>query len=293
VTKNTIQRLLVFFIGIPIFVYAALFLSFAHNLVFVFVILLVQIQIVAEFGTFFERKSIPIRTVLIDIASVTNTTLMYLTILFANRIGLPFGPLEILIFSSVIGGLVVLLPEIFGREGTFDAILARSSASTLVFFYSGVLGAFLVFITSGFNQATASFLSFLLMTFGNDSLAWLVGVTVGKKRGIVAVSPNKSLAGFVAGALGSIIAGLLAFFLFPTSFPSLLPVLVLGAFMGVTVIAGDLLESAFKRSCGLKDSSSIIPGRGGVLDSIDSLLYSAPFFVLLSMLFGMFSGASL
>ena len=128
------------------------------------------------------------------------------------------------------------------------------------------------------------------MTSGNDSMAWLVGVSVGRKRGIVAVSPNKSLAGFLGGLSGSLLAGLISYYLFPNAgIASLISLLFVGLCVGVTVILGDLLESALKRSAGVKDSSSFIPGRGGILDSFDSLFFSAPLFIALASIWGFFS----
>ena len=93
------------------------------------------------------------------------------------------------------------------------------------------------------------------------------------------VSPKKSIVGFAAGLLGSlIVVGLFA--LLVPDFPRFgIPGrIVLGVCTAVTVILGDLLESGMKRSAGVKDSGGVIPGRGGMLDSIDSMLFTAPFF---------------
>jgi phosphatidate cytidylyltransferase len=91
------------------------------------------------------------------------------------------------------------------------------------------------------------------------------------------VSPNKTLVGFIGGFLGALALG----YLYVAAVPDLLGRASLSHGIFFLVIAvfgnlGDLLESALKRSAALKDSGSIIPGRGGVLDSIDSLLFSAP-----------------
>ena len=105
----------------------------------------------------------------------------------------------------------------------------------------------------------------------------------------MAVSPNKSLAGFAGGLLGSLLAALISYYLFPRAgIGSLAALLFTGLCVGVTVILGDLVESALKRSAGVKDSSSFIPGRGGILDSFDSLLFSAPLFIALASLWGFF-----
>lgn len=147
----------------------------------------------------------------------------------------------------------------------------------------------MIFIASCFDLGAEPVFVFALMTLGNDSLAWFFGMSLGKRRNIVQVSPNKSLAGFIGGFLGSLAVGALCFFLFPKIGGRGLPALLVTAgFVGVSTIFGDLVESAMKRSAGVKDSSAVVPGRGGVLDSVDSLLFSAPVFVFLSLVFGFF-----
>jgi len=105
-------------------------------------------------------------------------------------------------------------------------------------------------------------------------------VTLGHKRGIFTVSPNKSLEGLLAGMAGSVGFAFLGPVLLPGIVPRSWPTLLaLGLACGVAVVAGDLFESAIKRSAGVKDSGSIVPGRGGILDSFDSLLFAAPVFI--------------
>ena len=100
-------------------------------------------------------------------------------------------------------------------------------------------------------------------------------------RGYIAASPNKSIVGFIGGILSSITAAILFKVLFPniitTSYGNLA---IIGFFTSLAAIVGDLIESVFKRSCNIKDSGNIIPGRGGVLDSIDSILIAAPIFYI-------------
>ena len=107
-------------------------------------------------------------------------------------------------------------------------------------------------------------------------------------RGVVAASPNKSVAGFAGGYVGCILASLIAQAALPHIFSgSLWKSIVFGVLVASAAIVGDLVESVFKRSAGVKDSGVIMPGRGGVLDSIDSLLFAAPVFYLsLLMLYG-------
>ncbi|MCL1818410.1 MAG: phosphatidate cytidylyltransferase, partial [Spirochaetaceae bacterium] len=151
-----------------------------------------------------------------------------------------------------------------------------------------LFGVYIIRLTD-LPHAGAVFLLFLAVSYFNDSFAWLTGVLWGKNtRNILAVSPNKSLVGFAGGFLASILVVTAAALLWPGYFPFSLPrAVLLGCAIGITTILGDLSESAMKRSAGVKDSGALIPGRGGLLDSIDSPLFSAPAFYYL---FSFFTG---
>ena len=109
-----------------------------------------------------------------------------------------------------------------------------------------------------------------------------------KQPRVVKASPNKSVMGFIGGFAGSIAAGVLGYILWPNIFHgSILKIIFMGICIAFSSIVGDLTESIFKRSAGVKDSGHVIPGRGGVLDSIDSILMSAPvFYLMISILYG-------
>jgi phosphatidate cytidylyltransferase len=107
-------------------------------------------------------------------------------------------------------------------------------------------------------------------------------------RGFIAASPTKSIAGYVGGLGASIAVGLIGALALPTVFQptrvALHPALggsLLGFFSGLAGSLGDLGESALKRSVDTKDSGNLMPGRGGILDSIDSLALAAPVFYVL------------
>ena len=140
----------------------------------------------------------------------------------------------------------------------------------------------LTFITriSTFEHSVLFLSLFLFLVFICDSLAWLFGVLFGKNnRGYVAASPNKSIVGFIGGYIGSIGSALLARCIWPEIFyGSFVKSIFLGILVASSGIIGDLVESVFKRSSDTKDSGNVILGRGGLLDSIDSILYAAPIF---------------
>lgn len=108
-----------------------------------------------------------------------------------------------------------------------------------------------------------------------DTAAYYVGVQLGKHKLSPAISPNKTVQGFAGGFLGAILAaGIFQFiFLKEVGFIALIVPGLIIAFFGQL---GDLVESIFKREMGVKDSSHLIPGHGGILDRFDSLVFAAP-----------------
>lgn len=119
-------------------------------------------------------------------------------------------------------------------------------------------------------------LSFLMIvTWSGDTGAYFAGRRFGKTKLYPKVSPGKSVEGMIGGALAAILLTLGAKFTF---FPELtwLHCLVLAPVADLAGVCGDLVESLFKRSAGVKDSGTIFPGHGGMLDRVDSLLFTAP-----------------
>jgi phosphatidate cytidylyltransferase len=167
-----------------------------------------------------------------------------------------------------------------GPADSFEKTLARIGGSSLAIIYPGLLFTFLVRITA-FPHATYLLLLFFLLVFGNDVFAFLFGIVFGKNnKGIFKVSPNKSIAGFVGGLATDIVLSVTYCTFVPgiDNEISLAQAILLGVVTSLGANLGDLVESAFKRSAKVKDSGNIIPGRGGLLDSIDSILVSAPLF---------------
>ncbi|MGB6882484.1 MAG: phosphatidate cytidylyltransferase, partial [Candidatus Acidiferrum sp.] len=113
----------------------------------------------------------------------------------------------------------------------------------------------------------------LVITWVGDTAAYFVGRAIGKHKLARALSPGKSWEGSVASILGALLVGV-AFARWTTiPLPHLLGMAALGNIAGQ---AGDLLESAYKRSAGVKDSGSLLPGHGGILDRIDALILAIP-----------------
>jgi phosphatidate cytidylyltransferase len=135
-----------------------------------------------------------------------------------------------------------------------------------------------------FEQSTLLLLMLFLLVFGNDTFAYIFGMWLGKSnRNIFTVSPNKSLAGFIGGIASSITIAVLWISFIPAMARmfNIIEGIALGLVVSIISNIGDLIESALKRGANVKDSGTIIMGRGGIMDSIDSLLISAPFFLIL------------
>ncbi len=115
----------------------------------------------------------------------------------------------------------------------------------------------------------------LSVVWAGDIFAYGVGKMWGKHKVTSQVSPHKSLEGYVAGLLFSVLAAMAFGHYFFPAWPTAYLVLI-GAFLGLLSTVGDLFESMLKRGADTKDSSNLLPGHGGVLDRIDSLLFALP-----------------
>ncbi len=114
-----------------------------------------------------------------------------------------------------------------------------------------------------------------------DTFAYIFGTLLGRHKLFVKVSPNKSIEGAIFGFIGSVLIFVLA------NHTGILPIglinsLVFGISLGIITQIGDLVESWFKRNGGVKDSSAIFPGQGGMLDIFDGLIYSSPLILILT-----------
>lgn len=126
-------------------------------------------------------------------------------------------------------------------------------------------------------SGSALMLAFLCVWAG-DSAGYFVGKSLGKHKLAPVLSPKKTW----EGSIGNFVASLLAGWLIGPHFGlNLISSVAIGATVGVLGQAGDLFQSAWKRSVDIKDSGSLLPGHGGVLDRFDSLIYSAPAVVLI------------
>ncbi|WP_454065053.1 phosphatidate cytidylyltransferase [Candidatus Nitrospira salsa] len=143
-------------------------------------------------------------------------------------------------------------------------------------FYIGLCLGHLLLIRQ-LNSGDLLIFFVILVTWAADTGGYYIGASIGKRPIAPRLSPKKTVEGFMAGIIFSVVLAILSHFWFLPSL-SLLHCLIIGILLACVGLLGDLAESAFKRSAGVKDSGSLIPGHGGILDRIDSLLLTAPTF---------------
>jgi phosphatidate cytidylyltransferase len=185
--------------------------------------------------------------------------------------------------------LVAMVERLF-RVDVESYALSVSLSVTAVVYTGWLLGSFILlreFPTEALKPELAGagdigwplVLLVLILTWSNDSGAYFVGSAIGRHKLMPRVSPSKT----VEGALGGLAVCIAAALICRTAFAPFLGFAeaILGALLiGVACIVGDLVESMLKRSTGVKDSSNLIPGHGGLLDRFDSLLFAGPVFYL-------------
>ncbi len=259
---NLVKRILVAIVAIPVM----LFLFYKGGLFLLSFLSLLSIFLSYELILIFKKKSIeiPILTVLFSVIFL---------ILFSLKL---FEYSFYFLFLQVI---LVAGRDIFSNR--LEGALNRISSSVFVLFYSSFLLSFLYYL-----NAIDRYLPILLIVliWITDTGAYFIGMTLGKHRGFVSASPNKSIEGFFGGLVFAFVFAILFAKIF--SFIDIKMSLFAALSSGIFGQFGDLVESMIKRDAKIKDSSAIIPGHGGVLDRFDSLLFAAPAFYILVKLFG-------
>jgi len=272
------QRLLLFFLGTPLLIGIILFLPMYNHLAWNIVMILGSIAGASElFHIFSKYFSTSLRK--LPFAGAFIPVSVYLEM--SNYVFLGFTAFIMVIITGII-----MTREIFLKtDEDINNVNIRLLSSVIIFFYPGLFMAYTIKI-SFLPNASYLILLFLLLSFTNDSLAFVGGSLFGgKSRKIFLVSPNKSLAGFISGTLSTIAVGLIFRLIINLSI-SAWEMLILSTAISISANTGDLIESAIKRSAKVKDSGRLMPGRGGILDSIDSILFSAPvFYYILTLAF--------
>jgi phosphatidate cytidylyltransferase len=197
----------------------------------------------------------------------------------------PSHPLAIPALVTV-GVLGIALAQLLdpGGEDTLASVATTVYGSA----YTGLLLAHFVLIREvsrvvpGMPYWTGALLVgvTVVLTWVNDSSAYVIGHRWGRRKLIARVSPGKTVEGAVGALVVTVLAAVPTLWLVDRWVPlfDLGDALAVGALIGVAAPLGDLVESAFKRDAGVKDASDLVPGHGGVLDRFDSLMAVAPAF---------------
>ena len=172
--------------------------------------------------------------------------------------------------------MLILIKDLFSGK-SIPLFESKRFIITTFYLTSGFI--FLVLIADYYSNYNPNILlgAFILVWI-NDSFAYLVGKNFGKQKLFPAVSPKKTVEGFLGGLFFACIASyFIAYFSYTFKFTYWL---ILAIIISVFGTIGDLIESKFKRQAGVKDSGVIMPGHGGLLERLDSIIFSAPFIYL-------------
>jgi phosphatidate cytidylyltransferase len=171
------------------------------------------------------------------------------------------------------------------RSDDLAIVLQVQSLGLFGFFYCGMFPAFVSrLLILDRVKGHIWFFGLMAIVFSGDTGAYLAGRAFGRRKLLEPVSPKKTIEGSIGGLIGSTLAGVVLGLFFLPEQP--LGVLICMAFVtGAFAQVGDLVESLIKRVADVKDSGSIMPGHGGVLDRLDGLIFAAPvYFALVSFL---------
>ncbi len=181
-----------------------------------------------------------------------------------------YNSFEYLILILIFIFLFTLIIQLFSKE-PLENTFQITSNTLLTIFYVPMLFSFLILLKLE-NWHYIFLLLFVI--WSSDSAAYFFGIKYGKNRLYEKISPKKSIEGLIAGIVSGVIFSVFycKFFLNVSFFDAVF----IGFSVSVFGVVGDLTESMFKRAAGIKDSGQIIPGHGGLLDRIDSLIFGAP-----------------
>ena len=186
---------------------------------------------------------------------------------------------------TLAAGTLILPPLLTGFFGAILALIAllcfKSSFKIPRFMWMYSLVYMALGISSFYGvYATSQWLCFamLVVLWTNDTLAYAVGSLIGKTK-ITTISPKKSLEGYIGGLIFSLVASFLLNRNLDLGLTAIQSV-ILGTVISITADFGDLLISKLKRLYNFKDSGRLIPGHGGIMDRIDSLIFVMPFIYL-------------
>ncbi|HVS32869.1 MAG TPA: phosphatidate cytidylyltransferase [Thermoanaerobaculia bacterium] len=171
--------------------------------------------------------------------------------------------------------LVIPASYVFNRKVSLDDALPSSAIAVMATMYVGMLAGSLVRLRHDFTVGPDLVFFLLLVVWLGDAGAYYVGKRFGKRKLSPRISPKKTVEGLIGGVLTSVVTAIVIHYTFFPEF-ALPHAIVIGIILSVAGVIGDLAESMWKRSAAVKDSGTLIPGHGGLLDRFDSILFTAP-----------------
>lgn len=261
-----LKRLIIAFIVLPL---AYFYITKLPAVYFLFLLIAVAAVAQYEFYSMYRVKGFW-KYPCIALGALTISTMYFSRDLFT----------DVFIFSF----LVIACMRLFLKRSPESSLLDIATAVTAIIYIPWLLGYQLYLRRQGYE-----WIIFLYgCVWASDSLAYYIGKGMGRRKLYEEISPNKT----VAGAVGSIAGGALGAVILKTVFicSIALPLskaVILGIIIGAVTIIGDLVESMFKREAGVKDSSNIFPGHGGILDKLDGVLFAGPVLYWVSISLGL------
>jgi phosphatidate cytidylyltransferase len=264
-------RILTAVIALPILIASIVLPSYIPETVWIFV----AIAVLALAAGLFEFFSLTKKLELKADAGVAYLGATALTIAFI--FDAPSKAPDLLLMTLAGFIIVVLITQTFRFQKDFSKMLAGIGVTILGVLYIAFLGGFLISTRVGFTPTLSTHLLgyFFVVLMGSDTGAYFAGRALGKHKLAPAISPGKTWEGLVGGLVAAAAFAALATFWFFPELPYQFSIPLAIVMAGVGVL-GDLAESAMKRGSNTKDAASLLPGHGGLLDRLDSLLLNAP-----------------
>ncbi len=210
-----------------------------------------------------------------------------------NKKGIIFAILLCLIFCLLylftnVNGLIALM--FIGLILAIFSLIEWSNKKPKAFENAGVIAGGLLYIpiilmlTSGLSPYEQVFV--LFVPVASDSLAYFTGLSIGKRKIWPSVSPKKSVEGSIGGLIGAVAFTVIFTWHYGHGMQAnnVYMYAIMGVILGIMAQMGDFFESGLKRHTGVKDSSNILPGHGGVLDRLDSILFVIPTYLFITAL---------
>lgn len=267
------QRLLTALVAIPILIAAIILPAYYPQTVWLFA----TIAVLALAAGLFEFYSLTKKLELKADAGIGYLGAAALVVAFV--FDAPANAPDLLVITLAAFIAAVLVTQAFRFQKDFTKMLAGAGVTILGVLYVVFLGGFLISVRLGLDGNTVLssqlLLFFLTVIFGSDAGAYFIGRSIGKHKLAPNISPGKTIEGLIGGIVAAAGFGALSTYLFFPELPYKVSI-ALAVVMSLAGVLGDLAESAVKRGSGAKDAANILPGHGGLLDRLDSILFNAP-----------------